>query len=138
MAREHDDEDEVSDRIRKVQELEAAGAEVLLLRADVSNEEQMSAAVDGTVERFGRLDGVIYGAAAEASTDKEIRELTPADCVHQFQPKVKGLTVLEKVLEGTEHEFCLMLSSLSSVLGGMTFAAYAAANRLYGYVCAQA
>lgn len=125
---EHDDDDDVSDRIRRVQELEAAGAEVLLLRADVSNEEQMLAAVARTVERFGRIDGVIYGAAAGANTDKEIRYLTPADCARQFQAKVKGLSVLQKVLEGREYEFCLMLSSLSSVLGGMTFAAYAAAN----------
>ena len=110
------------------QELEQAGAEVLLLRADVANEEQMRAAIGDTVERFGRIDGVIYGAAAGASTDKEIRELTLDDCARQFQTKVKGLQVLEKVLEGNEPAFCLLLSSLSSVLGGMTFTAYSAAN----------
>ncbi len=124
----HDDADDVSDKIRKVQALEAVGAEVLLLRADVTNEEQMLAAIAGSVERFGRIDGVIYGAAAGASTDKDIREMTPADCLLQFQPRVTGLTVLEKVLQDTEHDFCLMLSSLSSVLGGMTYGAYAAAN----------
>ena len=115
-------------KISKVRELEAAGAEVLLLKADVSNEEQMSEAVARTVERFGRIDGVIYGAAAGAGTDKEIRETTPADCMVQFQPKAQGLLVLEKVLQGRDYKFCLMLSSLSSILGGMTFAAYAAAN----------
>jgi acyl transferase domain-containing protein len=124
----HDSEDVVSERIRSVQELERAGAEVLVLRADVSNEEQMRAAVDDTLERFGRLDGVIYGAAAGASTDKEIRVLTPADCAGQFETRVKGLNVLEKVLEDREPEFCLLLSSLSSVLGGLTFTAYAAGN----------
>lgn len=60
--------------------------------------------------------------------DKDVRDLTLADCALQFQPKVRGLLVLEKVLAGKEPEFCLMLSSLSSVLGGMTFASYAAAN----------
>jgi NAD(P)-dependent dehydrogenase (short-subunit alcohol dehydrogenase family)/acyl carrier protein len=123
---EHDTDDNVSRKIRKVRELEAAGAEVLLLRADVSNEEQMLAAIDRTVERFGRIDGVIYGAAA--GTDKEIRETTPADCMVQFQAKAHGLSVLEKVLQGRDYKFCLLLSSLSSILGGMTFAAYAAAN----------
>ena len=109
-------------------ELEQAGAEVLLLRADVANEEQMRAAITGTIERFGRIDGVIYGAAASANTDKEIREITIDDCERQFQAKVKGLQVLEKVLDGREPDFCLLLSSLSSVLGGMTFTAYSAAN----------
>ena len=125
---EHDDDDDVSRKIRKVRELEAAGAEVLLLRADVSNEEQMFAAVARTVEHFGRIDGVIYGAAAGASADKEIRDTTPADCMVQFQAKAQGLMVLEKVLQSRDYKFCLMLSSLSSILGGMTFAAYAAAN----------
>jgi len=123
---EHDDEDQTSERIRSVQELEQAGAEVLVLRADVSIEEQMRVALEETLKRFGRLDGVIYGAAA--SGDKEIRELKPADCAGQFEAKVNGLQVLEKVLGDRELEFCLLLSSLSSVLGGMTFTAYAAAN----------
>jgi acyl carrier protein len=115
-------------RVKEVRELEAMGAEVLLLRADVANEEQMFEAVARTVERFGRIDGVIYGAAAGAGTDKEIRETTPADCTVQFQAKAQGLLVLEKVLQGRDYKFCLMLSSLSSILGGITFAAYAAAN----------
>ena len=109
-------------------ELEQAGAEVLLLRADVANEEQLRAAIADTRERFGRIDGVIYGAAAGAYTDKEIRELTPDDCTLQFYTKAKGLQVLEKVLADDEPEFCLLLSSLSSVLGGMAYGAYAAAN----------
>jgi len=109
-------------------ELEQLGAEVLLLRADVANEEQMRAAISDTVKRFGRIDGVIYGAAAGANNDKEIREITPDDCALQFHTKAKGLQVLEQVLEGNEPEFCLLLSSLSSVLGGMTYSAYAAAN----------
>ncbi len=124
----HDDDDVVSNRIRKVRDLESAGAEVLLLRADAANEEQMFAAVARTVERFGRLDGVIHGVAGAAGTEKGIRETTPADCMVQFQAKVHGLPVLEKVLHGRDHKFCLMLSSLSSVLGGMEFAVYAAAN----------
>lgn len=124
----HDDEDEVSNRIRRVQQLESAGAEVLVLTADVSNEAQMRAAIDKAVERFGRIDGVIYGAAAAANTDKEIRETTPADCARQFEAKVKGLMVLERVLADREPEFCLLLSSLSTVLGGMTYGAYSAAN----------
>lgn len=125
---EHEPGDPVSNRIRKVRDLEAAGAEVLLLNADAANEEQMLAALNQTAECFGRIDGVIYGAAAAAGTEREIRETAPADCMVQFQAKVHGLPVLEKVLQGRDYKFCLMLSSLSSVLGGMGFAAYAGAN----------
>jgi acyl transferase domain-containing protein/acyl carrier protein len=124
----HGDDDEVSKKIDAVRGLEAAGAEVLLLSADVSDEQQMLDALALTTERFGRIDGVIHGAAAAANADKEISGTTPADCRRQFQSKVRGLLMLEKVFQGRELKFCLTLSSLSSVLGGMTFAAYAAAN----------
>ena len=124
----HDRDDEVSEKIRGVQRLEAAGAELLLLFADVADEEQMRAAIGAAEARFGRIDGVIYSAAAGGITDKDVRDLKPADCEPQFHPKVKGLMVLEKVLGGKELDFCVMVSSLSSMLGGMTFASYAAAN----------
>jgi len=50
------------------------------------------------------------------------------DCVLQFQPKVHGTIVLENVLRDKELDFCLLLSSLSSILGGLGFVAYSAAN----------
>ena len=45
-----------------------------------------------------------------------------------FQSKVHGLFVLQKVLHGKELDFCLLLSSVSCILGGLGFAAYSAAN----------
>ncbi|HEX8354145.1 MAG TPA: SDR family oxidoreductase, partial [Pyrinomonadaceae bacterium] len=125
----HGDDDEVSYRIRRVRELEALGAEVLVLRADVSDEGQMRAALDHAERRFGALDGVIHGAALNGpDVDKEIAAMTPADCERHFRVKSRGLLVLEEVLRGREVDFCLVLSSLSSVLGGLNFTAYAASN----------
>jgi acyl transferase domain-containing protein len=53
----HDAADDLSGLIRKRQELDELGAEILLVRADVSNPEQMRAAVDHAEQRFGRIDG---------------------------------------------------------------------------------
>src|SRR6185437_13561847 len=38
------------------------------------------------------------------------------------------LYTLERVLEGQQLDFCLLFSSIASVLGGLGFVAYAAAN----------
>ena len=125
----NDEDDEVSHRIRRVQELERQGAEVLVVRADVSDEEQMRAALAHIESRFGALHGVIHGAALNgADVDKEVAAMTPADCERHFQIKSRGLLVLEKILSGTVLDFCVVLSSLSSVLGGLSFTAYAASN----------
>jgi acyl transferase domain-containing protein/acyl carrier protein len=124
------EDDEVSRRIRRVRELEAAGAEeVLVLGADVSDEEQMRAALEEAERRFGRIDGVIHGAAANGpDVDKEIISMSPADCEVHFGIKSRGLLVLEKLLRDRSPDFCMTISSLSSILGGLTFTAYAASN----------
>ena len=49
-------------------------------------------------------------------------------CDRQFAAKVHGLVILEKVLRAEALDFWLLLSSISSVLGGIGYVAYAAAN----------
>jgi hypothetical protein len=57
-----------------------------------------------------------------------IQEVSSGDLDIQFQAKVHGTRLLSRVLEGRAPDFCLLHSSLASVLGGLGFAAYAAAN----------
>ena len=122
----HPEADAVSRKIRKVQALEELGAEVLIISADVANEDQMQRGIAQAEERFGAINGVIHaaGIVGEAS----IQEISRGLCEQQFQSKANGLFVLEKVLEGKAIDFCLLASSLSSVLGGLGFVGYAAAN----------
>ncbi|HUQ34164.1 MAG TPA: SDR family oxidoreductase [Pyrinomonadaceae bacterium] len=125
----HMDEDSVSRKITGVQELEAEGAEVLTLSADVSDREQMKEVIARTLERFGELNGVIHGAGlTTADAFQPIQDASRPACERHFQPKAYGAIVLDEVLSGVEPDFCLLLSSLSSVLGGLGFVAYAAAN----------
>jgi acyl transferase domain-containing protein len=124
-----DEDDEVSRKIRGLQELEALGAEVLTLSADVSDLAQMKGVVRRTLERFGALNGVIHAAGLTAdSAFQPLQEATPAECERHFQPKAHGLMVLDEALSDTSLDFCVLLSSISSILGGLGFAAYAAAN----------
>jgi acyl carrier protein len=51
-----------------------------------------------------------------------------AESETQFQPKVYGLYVLERILEGRQLDFHLLFSSSSAVLGGLGFVAYTAAH----------
>jgi len=47
------------------EELRALGGEVEYIRADVSKEDEVRALVEGTIERFGRLDIAVNAAGAE-------------------------------------------------------------------------
>lgn len=120
---------ESEDRAEAVRRLGAAGAEVLALKADVSDESAMRSALDQTLRKFGRLDGVVHAASlAGLRAINGVQDTRPEDFNAHFLPKVRGLLTLEKVLEGRELDFALLVSSLSSVLGGLGFYAYASAN----------
>ncbi|MBV9790038.1 MAG: SDR family NAD(P)-dependent oxidoreductase, partial [Chloroflexi bacterium] len=125
----HSTDDRTSARIRKVQELEAMGADVLVLPADVADADQMRAALDATHARFGPLNGVFYTAGtSDPAAFGALESLNREQCEMHFQPKGYGLYVLEELLRDEPLDFCLLFSSLSSLLGGLTLGAYSAAN----------
>jgi acyl carrier protein len=119
----------MTQQILAVQHLESHGAEVLCLAADASNERQLRAVVAAAEERFGPIDGVIHAAGIVGGEGfGAIQELTPARCVTQFQPKA-GVAALARALEGRQLDVALVTSSISCELGGLGYAAYAAANQ---------
>lgn len=126
---EHGETNQESINIRNIQELENLEAEVLFIRADVTDEEQMQAVISKTQKQFGEINGVIHAAMTlEEAFLKPIAETDYTVCDKQFEPKIHGLYTLEKVLQGLELDFCLVVSSIGSVLGGVAVAAYCAAN----------
>ncbi|WP_051284232.1 type I polyketide synthase [Nisaea denitrificans] len=111
--------------------IERSGGRVLAFPADVGNPEEMRCAKARAEAAFGRIDGVIHAAALPASESyREIAALTAAERAREFHAKVDGLAVLEEIFEETPPDFFMLFSSLSAVLGGLGFAAYAAANSI--------
>jgi acyl transferase domain-containing protein len=127
--REHGEEDGTSRRILKLRSLEALGAELLVRPVDVADREGMRAVVAEARDRFGRLHGVIHAAGMRRGRSfASVLELGRDECLEQFRSKVLGLYVLEEVVRGETLDFCILMSSLSAVLGGLGMGAYAAAN----------
>lgn len=125
----HSEQDAIARKIRQVQKLEELGAEVYLATADLSDESAMEQVVTETEARFGQINGVIQTIATDSlEIFKPIAEATESDCQGQFQGKVKGLLVLESILQSHQLDFCLSVSSLASIFGGVGHSAYAAAN----------
>jgi acyl transferase domain-containing protein len=116
-------------RVRKVLALESLGAEVLLVPADVTSVRDLEAVVRQARERFGPLHGVVHAAGdLGAETFGPVGALSREACERQFAPKVHGTLALAEALRDESPEFCLVTSSLSTVLGGAGYAAYAGAN----------
>ncbi|MCP4660007.1 MAG: SDR family NAD(P)-dependent oxidoreductase, partial [bacterium] len=116
-------------KIRGLGELEALGAEVLPRAVDVADREAMARLLTEVHERFGALHGVIHAAALTgAGALVPVGTADREACEVQFLPKITGARVLAELLDGAELDYCMLISSLSTVLGGLGFAAYSAAN----------
>jgi NAD(P)-dependent dehydrogenase (short-subunit alcohol dehydrogenase family) len=124
---ERGESDPISRTIRRVQAIESSGAEVMVCKADVTDESQVRHAIAEAEARFGALSGVVHAAAAEKRF-VPIRALRRTDCEVQFRPRLAGLRVLHNVLRGKPLDFCLVNSSLASVVGLMDFASYTASQ----------
>lgn len=125
----HNENDIISQKIRKLQEFEKHGAEVLVQIADVADKEQMEIAIATAEEKFGQINGVIHAAGIVAGNSiSSIAQISKSDCEMQFEPKVYGTLVLAEILCHKVLDFCMVTSSLSAVLGGLEFFGYAAAN----------
>jgi acyl transferase domain-containing protein/acyl carrier protein len=125
----HEQHDLIGQRIRAIRSCEELGAEVLVFGADVANREQMQATIAEVYARFGTLHGVIHAAGLiDRRLFHPIQEVGPDDCAQQFQAKVTGTLVLAELLRDRPIDFCMLMSSLSAILGGRGFAVYAAAN----------
>ncbi len=123
----HDAQDETTRRILMVRELEAAGASVLPVEADVT-------------DARGAQDGDRPGASADsahcmASSMRRAR-WTMAHCRCALQksaqrvlaPKVQGTLALEEALRGSKLDFIVLFSSISALTGLPGQFDYAAAN----------
>jgi len=123
------DQDPVSIKIKRIQELENLGAEVMALGADAADELDMHRVMQQLEQRFGALNGVIHAAGVtDIDMSQLVLELGPEQSERHFQPKVYGLYVLDKILAGRKPDFCLLTSSIATAIAGIGFSAYTAAN----------
>jgi acyl transferase domain-containing protein/acyl carrier protein len=124
----HPQDDEVSLKIQQVSALEKLGAEVLLLRADTTNYEHIHKALaSANVEQ---INGVIYSTGIKRDNlFASIPEITEVEFENLLESQSSKVLVLEQVLQDFNIDFCIILSSLSSILGGFGLCLYSAANQ---------
>lgn len=122
----HDNKDKLYYKIKKLQEIEALGSEIMVLSADVANLEEMKNAVSQAEERFGQINGVIHAAGIPGAGFIQLK--TPEMVASVFAPKVKGTLVLEKVFQNRNLDFLILFSTTTSITGEIGQLDYCTAN----------
>jgi acyl transferase domain-containing protein/thioesterase domain-containing protein/acyl carrier protein len=122
----HAPKDKHARRIRAVQGLEALGATVHTYAADVCNLADMTAVVEDTIARDGRIDGVIH--AAGVMDDAPLLAKSTASVEQVFSAKIHGTKVLDHLFPDGTTDFMVLFSSSSTQTAPAGQIDYVAAN----------
>ncbi len=109
--------------VPEIEALRAGGVEVRVGALDVGDGPALSSFVAGL---GARVRGVVH--AAGVIRDQLLTEQRADDVAAVLWPKLGGVAALEQALAGQELDFTIVFSSLTSWLGGLGQASYAAAN----------
>ena len=108
----HAPEDSTSRKIRKIQELEKRGGEVLICKADVSNPKQMQAVIELAEKRLGTINGVIHSAGVPDGRIIQLRTRETTESI--LAAKVTGTLILDEILNHNHETFDFMIKTLLS------------------------
>jgi|GEM_PF-1201831 len=120
-------QDKIPSRLKKFKN---AGAAIQYISADVSEINELEEAFKYAFDNYGHIDGIIHNAAAtdDSSISVPLNHLTVNSLDRQFSVKVKGLLNIAELSKKYNPGTVIVSSSVSSLLGGIGFAAYSAAN----------
>ncbi|MGK7875120.1 MAG: type I polyketide synthase [Xenococcaceae cyanobacterium] len=117
----------VSDGAREaIARWENLGVQVLVLQADVSDPEQMSAVLEKVKATCPPLKGIFH--LAGFNQGKPVQDITPDELESMLRPKVLGTWILHQLTLEMNLDFFFSSSSMSPVFGSKGLAHYAAAN----------
>src|SRR5579864_4082999 len=108
-------------------QLESINGKVAYRSSEVSDEEGFTSVVGEIENTIGPINGVIHAAGIlDLSYFQLIEDITPEKALAMMAPKVGGLVNIHKIFRDRKPDFVWVTSSISSVLGGLGFSAYAA------------
>ncbi|WP_435587111.1 SDR family NAD(P)-dependent oxidoreductase [Micromonospora aurantiaca (nom. illeg.)] len=122
----HGGADRAGRAIAAIRRMEAAGAEVLVLAADVTDADDLRRVRDEAERRFGGLDGIVHAAGLPGGGMAEVKDRDEARRV--LAPKLAGTLALARVFGDLPLDFVVLCSSITAVIGGFGQVDYCAAN----------
>lgn len=111
--------------------IEQHSGKIVYVDCELSNTRTLQQEVEKIEATYGPINGVIHCAKYT-----KVNGLMPIDSIDQdaiqnhFVPRVDGFLNLISIFKGRQLDFALVLSSLSSFLGGIAYGAYATAGAL--------
>lgn len=112
--------------VSAIRRMESAGADVLVVAADVTDPAALRRVREQALDRFGRVDGIVHAAGLPGGGMAEVKERHAAEQV--MAPKIAGTLALRETFGDLPLDFVLLCSSVTAVAGGFGQVDYCAAN----------
>ena len=109
-----------------IAQLEKSGAQIVVLRSDVTREGEMQAVFTRIRDTLPPLKGIVH--AAGIIDDGLLTQLEWDRFARVLAPKIAGAWILHRLSEGQPLDFFVLFSSAASVMGNAGQGSYAAAN----------
>lgn len=113
-------------KLRQIQEMEATGATIEVISANVANPTEMAKVLADLKERYGRIHGVIHGAGVAG--DGFLLRKDEASFHAVLDPKIRGTWILDHLTRDDAPDFFILMSSINAITGGQGQSDYTAAN----------
>lgn len=113
-------------RLEGIREIEALGSQVILYRADIADEEEMTKVFEDIHRRLGRVQGVIHSAGVAGDgfiLKKDAQAFRAGVAV-----KIQGTWLLDRLTREDRPDFLLLFSSNNVLMGIPGQSDYTAAN----------
>ncbi|MFJ7261260.1 SDR family NAD(P)-dependent oxidoreductase [Streptomyces globosus] len=111
--------------VEAIGRMEALGATVLILDADVADRDAMTRVWQRIKAELGAVHGVVHAAGIAGGGMLVLKDPATAEAV--LRPKIHGTQVLDE-LAGDEPAIFVLFSSIASITGQFGLGDYAAAN----------
>ncbi|MEM6685327.1 MAG: SDR family NAD(P)-dependent oxidoreductase [Bacteroidota bacterium] len=117
-------------KFQKLQKLQEIHHAVHYYQMDVSDATSVEQTIETITQNHGEISGIIHAAGnIDNNTFKFVESIDEESTLAQFGPKINGTLNLYKTFKHKELDFVWITSSLAAILGGLSYGAYAVANR---------
>lgn len=110
----------------KISQIEAAGARVICVQADISDHEAVAGALRQIAETLPPLRGIVH--AAGITDDARMSNLDWKRFENVLEPKIAGAWNLHELTSSMDLDFFVLFSAGAGIFGSAGQSSYAAAN----------
>lgn len=116
------------DLYHKLKKIAQKGSKIYLGKVNILDKNETSEFFDNVFQKFGKINGIVNCiGATDQRFNQLIENIKIAEIEQQLKIRETGLIALDFILDTYDYDFCILFSSIVSILGGLGQFAYAGA-----------